>query len=259
MSMGDLPSEKIVINYEDLPDPPLPPPSVAGLDTPFAFEQAGSHASPSRIAPAVIIIAALSLVAIVILVLVILSTSSNNTRAEATQRYWDQFCRIDSQTASLGPKVSANTAQEVREAMNARADTCRTAIQSITHLEVRDVDPDLIDLGGQKMAVLGQFAPKFDGLSEQLTRLEALKERADSTGVLVESFIRGLFGDPFGTSDELKGEGKALDASIRVLLDELRKLEVENNDISVRMTRLRAELMNRYSRDFTAPRKDPNP
>ncbi len=134
--------------------------------------------------------------------------------------------------------------------MDARLGGGGLAIDEITRLPTLDVDQDAIDVGS-KMA---EFLSESDALLTPLERLvrdaEAFDARATSSELMVESFVRGVFGDPFGTTNELRTTQGELSDRHQQILGQAEVLQSRANELRIFGSRMRAKLTARYGIEF---------
>ncbi len=88
-----------------------------------------------------------------------------------------------------------------------------------------NVDPQAVELGLTTASLL--------------TRMADHAQFQQSRELVLESFIRGLNGDPFGASQELQQKHRALGQELQQLQE--------------KMVRTRAELTERYQVEFPSP------
>lgn len=122
--------------------------------------------------------------------------------------------RIEAAMTSISP-AEKQTLQAIIAAFRRAAGQIRT-------LGAVDVDPNAVQCGNDVATVLGNIAD--------------FSEQSNNPGVLIESFLRGLAGDPFGKTAELLEAQSALAQQLKQV-----HTEVDNT---------RAILSSRYGIEF---------
>jgi hypothetical protein len=204
------------------------------------------------------IAAVLSVVVVGIVLVVSFSTSDEpisggghlSRQSSATLAYWDQLRQIGDGLDDENAFTETDSAEQYAAQLQQQRKAIDGATEEITRLATLDVDQDAIEVG-TKMA---EFLSESDALLASLERLvkdgEALGARATSAELMVESFVRGFFGDPFGTTYEMRAEqGKLSDRHQRIL-GQAELLQSRANELRIFGSRMRAKLTTRYGIEF---------
>jgi hypothetical protein len=133
--------------------------------------------------------------------------------AQRTLAYWRG---IGAATANRGPTENRTPQAAVA--------SLRRAASQIRGLPTADVDPDAVQCGNDAAVVLNNLAD--------------FVEQSNNPGVLVEAFLRGAAGDPFGATADM------LDAQSAVS-QQLKQVQAE-------LDNARAVLSSRYGVEFPA-------
>src|SRR5262249_9461377 len=144
--------EKIVIRYEDLAEPDSevngrPPPEGGSVGRPLSITRSELRPPRSSLAPIPIAAAALVTVALGLALFLIVGRVFNAARAEANLRYWNALLATDAQSATPRGPRSEGSLQDDATALGSEF---HAAARKIATLDVKDVDPDLVELGSQK-------------------------------------------------------------------------------------------------------------
>jgi len=245
-------SDKIVIRPEEVARQ-MPSQAESGLRQ--------SKGSKDARLVGVAIVAVLSMVVVGIVLVVSLNTTIDNPistdggghssrQSTATLAYWDQLRQIGDGLDDENAFTETDSAEQYITQLEQQRKVIGGAIEEITRLATLNVDPDAIDVG-TKMA---EFLNESDALLASLERLvreaEAFGARATSAELMVESFVRGFFGDPFGTTNEMRAEHRELSDRHQRILGQAEILQSRANELRIFASRKRAKLTARFGIEF---------
>ena len=174
----------------------------------------------------------------------------SSRQSSATLAYWNQLREIGDGLDDENAFTETDKAEQYALQLQQQRSAIGRAIDEITRLATLDVDEDASEVG----AKMAEFLSEFDALLASLERLvkdsEAFGARSTSADLMVESFVRGFFGDPFGTTNELRAEqGKLSDRHQRIL-GQAEALQSRANELRIFGSRMRAKLTARYGMEF---------
>lgn len=243
------PPEKIVIRPEDLSSPPSPSggaPVSAPINGP-ARPRPKLKARP--VLPILFVVGAIAALGIVVL-LFWMSTREGSSETDATLTYWNQLREIEGEIDALESTSEPATVDETKTRLQSCAKVCRDAAERISRLPVLDVEHEVVELGSQEMGLLGERAILCDELVQLIEEGQNFRDRASSAEAFAESFLRGMFGDPLGSYEEMKAEAKQLGTKYEKLTARMHELESRQNALAAQVNQLRSTLSRRYDREF---------
>jgi len=178
-------------------------------------------------------------------------TASASDQSSATLAYWDALRRIgDDLDKAQANTTEPESADEYAAQFQQQREAISSEIDQISDLPTLDVDPAAIELGLKTTELLGDVDVLLSSFQRLVNDARHFGARANSAEMMIESFVRGFFGDPFGTHDELKAEQGTLSARHQQLLDQAEVIQRKANELRVFGDRTRATLTARYGTEF---------
>lgn len=168
----------------------------------------------------------------------------------ATLEYWDQLRQIRDSLDNDDAFTETKSAEEYVEQLQRQRKAIDSAIEETTRLATLDVDQDAIEVGAKMAELLTGYDALLVSFERLMSDAEAFDARATSAELMVESFIRGFFGDPFAITDEMRAEQGELSDRHRQILQQEELLQTKANELRIFGSRVRAKLAARYGIEF---------
>src|SRR5262249_41453925 len=127
-------------------------------------------------------------------------------KAKATLAAWN---RLRAVLADLGKKVEPlgakpTSANEYSQNLTAASACFNRASMDVGAIDVSGADADFASFVGATSEYFHTCGASLAEMAEQVMTIQKFKEFADSPALGMESFLRGFFGDPFGTTNDLR-------------------------------------------------------
>lgn len=169
-------------------------------------------------------------------------------RAQATLDYWRNLNAI---IASLdNAPEEPKGLEEIASACKQGAETFGEIANQITKLPVANVDEELVAHADEAARVFNDLSFLATETANWATRSKHLKDHSESLPTMVESFLRGLRGDPFGKYNELKEKIAEMEEEQMALGQRRTSLMRTLVDLRSKDNRLRSVLSQRYGQEF---------
>ncbi len=166
----------------------------------------------------------------------------------ATTGYWKQMDFLRRQLIAKLPKDSFD--QSIPNAIahcGQNVAAYRDAARAVSEIPPQHVDPAIVELASKEIAFYNRAALMHETLQSWLKQVEGLKTHSESWGTMVESFMRGLGGDPFGKANDLLSEGDHLKVSFKSTVQpKIESLMVERMSLQTETSQLRLLLSQKY-------------
>ena len=211
-----------------------------------------AESMPRRSRDALIVgIAIVSVLSVVVIgVLFFVEGGRSSRQSIATLTYWNQLREIGDGLDDENAFTKTNNAEQYSRQLQRRRSAIGRAIDEITRLDTLEVDEEAIEVGAKMVEFLSESDAWLASVERLVRDVEAFNARATSLDLMVESIVRGLFGDLFGTIDELRTEeGKLSDRNQRIL-EHAEALQSRAKELRIFGSRMRAKLSARYGIEF---------
>lgn len=173
--------------------------------------------------------------------------------AMASYRYWEGLKAVISEVQGLEDVLDSSqpeTLDEMRFTFRMVSEAYEGFATDISQFSVVDVDPEIVKFAGKYVDILQEGSDLLNTFRALIEEIAAQQEYAGSFQVGVESFVRGLLGDPMGTANELKQKGYQLEEKRQKLVSRERDLESRESALSSDELILRADLSKKYECEF---------
>lgn len=185
-------------------------------------------------------------------------SSEATKRRAATYAYWAELSRICNKFIAASQGMDkVQTPESIIEKLEKANKLYRNLSDDIGQLPSSLVDADAVALGADYIQALNECAILSQDMIDLMKLDTQLQAAADSPSVAVESFIRGLMGDPLGKVNEFKSASQKLANDGDQLRARWATIQQRIATFDAREVKLRAALAEKYRRDFpplTPPR-----
>ena len=170
--------------------------------------------------------------------------SDLSIEADATLSYWTSL-------GSIGSSLNNDTSDaRGSSTLGQKSQQFRTAAEQISRLPVLNVDKDAVEIGSKMVELLGESELVFAAMEKLVDDANEFGNRSTSGEKMVESFVRGFLGDPFGVHQEMLAEQGKLGDRHQRLLDQFEAVQRKSNELRAATNRARSALTTRYRIEF---------
>ncbi len=174
-------------------------------------------------------------------------------------RYWNSMRETIENVQGFDKvmdKTQPENAESVRLVFDMTAAAYSSYAEQISQLPVVHVDPAIVGFARDYIQLLRESASLVSQFRILADEMQAQHTYANSTEVGVESFMRGLLGDPLGKASELNQQGRLLEGRSQELSRRARELNDQESALGTTELVLRSELTARYKIEFERIRID---
>ena len=161
-------------------------------------------------------------------------------RTAKSREFWEQWATLrkkhDPLLAPLQPWKYMSHAQTC-------AEQHELLVREVLALPLAGVDQELTQLAMDFVALYRQRAQSFRDQIALMQKTQALRDHSESDDALLEAFLRGVLGDPFGKANEIAQANAALQGEMRAFVTRSQAMETRFAELRARRDRVRARLI----------------
>lgn len=192
-------------------------------------------------------------IVVLTLALVAVGCEDRSSPGGATRHYWNQLHQLSQKGQDVERRLErARTPTQFASALDQASRTFHEIARGVNRLPVENVDRDVVAYASESVVVLNRTATWAQQTAALTREFQALADHAQSPEALAEAFIRGFFGDPTGTHDDLVIADAQLRQQAHLLEREWARIEQQLNALGRQEMMLRRRLSEQYGGEFPA-------
>jgi hypothetical protein len=176
--------------------------------------------------------------------------STRTAHFQATYANWSSLQAIQEEVDSL-PRLPENQSpDQMATQLTLSAERITEFAKRILALPTLNVDDEVVEYASKTAKLYSDTSSCVADLSAWIRKTQSVKEQSESAATMVESFFRGMMGDPLGKHSEIKVQMEGLDREHADLGNRVKELQRITSDLNADEHRLRALLSKRYDQEF---------